>query len=426
MEAFEIEGGLPLSGRVRPSGNKNEALPALAASLLTSEPVILNNIPKIKDVLVMIEVMVELGTEVQWLGPNRLRLHTPQLRSNEVPPALGRRVRASILFAGALLGRARAVDLPPPGGDVIGRRRLDTHFAGFQQLGARFDTDDVYRLRADRLVGADVFLDEASVTATENLLMVAAVSEGTTILRNAACEPHVQGIARLLIAMGARIEGVGSNTLHIEGVEKLGGAEYTIGPDYLEIGSLMGLAAVTGGELIVEDVIPEDLRMIRMVFRRLGVQSQLVGDELHVPGGQDLAIQADLHNRIPKIDDAIWPQFPTDLMSIAITVATQSRGTVLFFEKMFEGRMFFVDALIGMGAQIILCDPHRVVVVGPAQLFGARLESPDVRAGMSLLIAALAARGTSRIFNIRQIDRGYERIDEKLRGLGARIKRVEH
>ncbi|MCO4760929.1 MAG: UDP-N-acetylglucosamine 1-carboxyvinyltransferase [Myxococcales bacterium] len=425
MEAFRIEGGVPLSGRIRVSGNKNEALPALACALLTPEPVTLSNVPDILDVRVMLDVMRHLGTEVTYETPNRIRLHTPKLLTTKIPPELGSRVRASILFVGPLLGRAGSVDLPPPGGDVIGRRRLDTHFDGLEQLGARFQPGDTYRLNSSRLRGVDMFLDEASVTGTENLLMAAATADGTTVLRNAASEPHVQGIARMLVKMGAAIEGIGSNCMTITGTDKLGGCEHNIGPDYLEIGSFVGLAAVTGGDLVIEDVVPDDLRMVRMVFERLGVKTKFRGNDLHVPGRQKLEIRTDLSGHVPKIDDAPWPQFPTDLMSIAITVATQSRGTVLFFEKMFEGRMFFVDALIGMGAQIILCDPHRVVVVGPSQLYASRLESPDVRAGMSLLIAALCARGTSVIHNIRQIDRGYERIEEKLRSLGARIERIQ-
>ena len=425
MDAFVIEGGVPLSGRITPSGNKNEALPAIAAAMLTPDPVELDNIPDIVDVRVMLEICRALGSEVEWIGSNRVRIHTPKLKTTLVPVELARRVRASILFAGPLVARAGSVDLPPPGGDVIGRRRLDTHFDGLERLGAGLQPGDVYRLRSGGLRGTDIFLDEASVTGTENLLMAAALAKGRTVLRNAACEPHVQGIAKMLVGMGAQIEGIGTNQLTIDGVDQLGGVQHRIGPDYLEIGSFMGLAAVTGGELVIEDVVADDLRMVRMVFERLGVRSELRGNELHVPGRQKLEIRPDLSGHVPKIDDAPWPQFPTDLMSIAITVATQSRGTVLFFEKMFEGRMFFVDALIGMGAQIILCDPHRVVCVGPSTLYGSRLESPDVRAGMALLIAALCARGQSKIYNIRQIDRGYERIEEKLRALGARIERVQ-
>jgi UDP-N-acetylglucosamine 1-carboxyvinyltransferase len=398
----------------------------VATCLLTDEPVTLHNVPDILDVRVMLQIAESLGTEVTRLGPHSVRLYTPTLRSTRVPEELGRRVRASILFAGALLGRAHEAYLPPPGGDVIGRRRLDTHLDGFVALGARFTSgEEGFSIVAPALIGDDLLLDEASVTATENLLMVAAVSQGTTVLNNAASEPHVQGIARLLNAMGAQIDGIGTNRLIIQGVDKLHGAEFTIGPDYLEVGSMIGLAAVTGGELRIEAAGPEHLRMIRHVFERLGVTTLVDGEDLLVPGNQTLQIRPDFGGGIPKIDDAIWPQFPTDLMSIAIMVATQSQGTVLFFEKMFEGRMFFVDSLIGMGAQIILCDPHRVVVVGKSKLVGQRVQSPDVRAGMALLIAALCAQGTSTIHNIRQIDRGYERIEEKLRALGARIERVD-
>jgi UDP-N-acetylglucosamine 1-carboxyvinyltransferase len=425
MSMFRIQGGAPLSGTVRVAGNKNEALPALATALLTDEPVVLHNLPDILDVRVMVEILVALGAEVTWLGPNSLRIHARDLRTTVIPPQLGRNVRASILFAGALLGRALQCELPPPGGDVIGRRRLDTHFDGFVALGATFEPGVTYKLRAAKLVGVDMFLDEASVTATENLLMAAAVAEGTTIIHNAACEPHVQGIARLLVAMGAEIEGIGTNRLVIHGKQKLHGAEFRIGPDYLEVGSFVGLAAVTGGELRIEDAAPEHLRMIRMVFARLGVQTVVDGADLLVPGRQELRIKQELHGGTARVDDSIWPQFPTDLMSIAITVATQSQGTVLFFEKMFEGRMFFVDHLIGMGARIILCDPHRVVIVGRSQLYGQTVQSPDVRAGMALLIAALCAQGTTTIRNIRQIDRGYERIDEKIRSLGGQIERIE-
>lgn len=424
MSFFRIEGGVPLNGTVRVSGNKNEALPVVAAALLADEPVTLRNLPDILDVRVMLDVAQALGAEVTRLSPHDVRMHTPRLTATRVPDAMGRHVRASILFAGALLGRAHQAQLPPPGGDVIGRRRLDTHLDGFVALGAKFESsDEGYSLSAERLVGADLLLDEASVTATENLLMAASVAEGTTILGNCAGEPHVQGLANMLVLMGANIEGIGSNRMVIHGVPRLGGCDYTIGPDYLEVGSFIGLAAVTGGELRIVDAAPAHLRMIAMVFRRLGVETLVQGNDILVPGGQHLRIRQDLGGGIPKIDDAIWPQFPTDLMSIAITVATQSHGTVLFFEKMFEGRMFFVDHLIGMGAQIILCDPHRVVVVGPAKLVGQRVQSPDVRAGMALLIAALCAQGVTTIHNVRQIDRGYERIEQKLQALGARIER---
>ncbi len=424
MSLFRIQGGVPLSGTVRVSGNKNEALPALATALLTDEPVVLRNIPDILDVRVMIDILRELGSEVTWLEPHAIRIVTRDLWTTELPD-LGRRVRASILFAGALLGRAGHCELPPPGGDVIGRRRLDTHFDGFAALGAKLTVGETYKLDSTGLVGADFFLDEASVTATENLLMAASVAKGTTVLSNVACEPHVQGIARLLTAMGAKIDGIGTNRLVIDGVQKLHGADFTIGPDYLEVGSFIGLAAVTGGSLRIQDAAPEHLRMIRMVFQRLGVRTEIDGQDVLVPGEQEMRIRQDLAGGIPRVDDAVWPQFPTDLMSIAITVATQSTGTVLFFEKMFEGRMFFVDHLIGMGAQIILCDPHRVVVAGPSRLVGQRVQSPDVRAGMALVMAALCAHGTTTIHNIRQIDRGYEKIEVKLAALGARIERIE-
>jgi UDP-N-acetylglucosamine 1-carboxyvinyltransferase len=429
MEKFVIEGGYPLSGELIPSGNKNEALPVLAATLLTDEEVTLQNLPKIRDVEVMCEVIRSVGGQAEWVGPNELKVCAGGVKTGELDAELCRRIRASILFAGPLIARQGRVVLPPPGGDVIGRRRLDTHFHALEALGARIAVRDVYELTAAQLSGADIFLDEASVTATENAIMAASLAKGTTIIRNAACEPHVCNLARMLNSMGAQISGIGSNQLTIQGVERLGGTTHEIESDYLEIGSFVGLAAVTGGELTIKRVKPESLRMIRLVFERLGVFTQLKespegGHELFVPAHQPLTVKPDYHNHVPKIDNSIWPAFPTDLMSIAITVATQCKGTVLFFEKMFEGRMFFVDHLQGMGAQIILCDPHRVVVVGPQPLRGAKVQSPDVRAGMALLIAGLAAKGKTEIYNIHQIDRGYERVDEKLRLLGAQIERL--
>ncbi|GMV38577.1 MAG: UDP-N-acetylglucosamine 1-carboxyvinyltransferase [Myxococcales bacterium] len=426
MEKFIIEGGRRLSGEVTPSGNKNEALPALAAALLTAGPVTLHNVPNIKDVGVMLQVIEALGARVSRPSANTVIIEAADIERRRLSEELCQRIRASILFAGPLLARLHGVDLPPPGGDVIGRRRLDTHFIGLRELGASFELDRLYHLRSPgRLRGASIFLDEQSVTATENLVMAAVLAEGTTTLQNAACEPHVQGLCHLLVSMGAHIEGIGTNSLVIEGVESLHGAEFTIGPDYLEIGSFIGLGAIIGDGLRVNGVRQGDMRMIVKVFERLGVALERGPDWVFVPGGQTLRVQPDLQGAIPKIDDAPWPAFPTDLMSIVITVATQAHGTVLFFEKMFDGRMFFVDNLISMGASIILCDPHRVVVAGPSQLFGGRVESPDVRAGMALLIASLCAKGESHIYNIRQIDRGYERIDEKLRALGAAIQRVE-
>jgi UDP-N-acetylglucosamine 1-carboxyvinyltransferase len=424
MEKFVIEGGEVLSGAVTPAGNKNEALPCLAATLLTDEPVVLENLPRIRDVEVMVEVLREMGSSVEWIEENTLRVAS---RADRVvlPFDLCKKIRASILFAGPLLGRQGEVELPPPGGDVIGRRRLDTHFLGFSALGASIEWENrLYKIKADKLVGAEIFLDEASVTGTENILMAAVVSQGTTVIQNTACEPHVQGLCRMLIGMGALIEGVGTNQLTVHGQTSLQGTTHRISPDFMEISSWIGLAAMTGSELLVTDVVPRDLRMVKVVYERLGVHFKIEGSSLTVPKNQKMEIVSDFHGEIPQVADAPWPAFPTDLMSIAITMATMSKGTVLFFEKMFEGRMFFVDSLKSMGARIILCDPHRAVVVGPARLYGATLESPDVRAGMALLIAALAAEGQSTIYNIRQIDRGYERIDEKLRALGANIQRL--
>ncbi len=437
MGRFVIDGGYRVAGEVVPSGNKNEALPALAACLLTDEEVVLENLPRIRDVEVMVQILQDLGAEAEWTGSNRLRVKAVEVRKSALDPALGRRVRASVLFAGSLMARRHEVVLPPPGGDVIGRRKLDTHFDALMALGATLDVGDSYRLRADALVGGEMFLEEASVTATENAIMAAALAKGTTVIENAACEPHVRGLCRMLSAMGARIGGIGTNTLTIEGVDRLHGATHVVGPDYLEVGSYIGLAAVMGDGVTIHGANPRELRKIRGVFETLGVQMQFSeageaatpggcpGGKVFVPGRQQLRVRPDLLGAIPQIDDAPWPQFPTDLMSIAIVVATQSAGTTLFFEKMFEGRMFFVDGLIGMGASIILCDPHRVVVAGPSRLYGTTLESPDVRAGMALLIASLAATGRSVIGNIRQIDRGYERVDEKLRLLGARIERLD-
>lgn len=424
MEKFVIEGRHTLSGSVTPNGSKNEALPCLAATLLTDEPVVLKNMPRIRDVLVMCEVLEAQGATCEWTGPNTLKVVAAGVESTTLDAQLCKHIRASILFAGPMVARLGRVVLPPPGGDVIGRRRLDTHFHAFEALGAGVDVSTVYDIQAAQLIGADIFLDEASVTATENAIMAAALANGTTILRNAACEPHVCALARMLVSMGAHIDGIGTNTLRIEGVDSLGGTEHEIESDYLEIGSFMGLAAVTGSALTINKVRPASLRMIRMVFDRLGVPSRIEGNKLHVPENLPMRIRADYHNQVPRIHDSIWPAFPTDLMSIAITAATQSEGTVLFFERMFEGRMFFVDMLQGMGAQIILCDPHRVVVVGPTPLKGTRVQSPDVRAGMAMLIASLCAEGTSEIYNVHQIDRGYERIDEKLRALGANIQRL--
>ena len=423
MERFIIEGGHKLSGTLIPGGNKNEALPALAASLLTNEEVILHNVPHIRDVEVMMDIIRDLGGEADFQDDNKVRLCCEKVNKTDLSEDLCRKVRASILFAGPMLAQHHEVRLPPPGGDVIGRRRLDTHFLAFQGMGSDIDINGAYHLKAKHLLGNDIFFDEPSVTATENAVMAAVLARGQTILRNVACEPHVEGLCRMLSNMGAHIEGIGSNTLTIHGTGGLHGTEHTIGTDYLEIGSYIGLAAATGSSIEIKNVRLTDLRMIRMVFEKLGIRVIPKGTTLIVPAEQEMCIRSDLHNAIPKIDDAPWPAFPTDLMSIAITVATQCSGTIIFFEKMFEGRMFFFFFLVAMGAQIILCDPHRVVVAGRSKLLGTRLESPDVRAGMALLIAALTAEGQSSIYNVRQIDRGYERVDEKLRSLGAHIER---
>ncbi len=426
MESFVIEGGQPLHGTVTPSGNKNAALPALAAALLTTDPVVLRNVPDIGDVRSMAALLADAGVDVQKTGERELTLQAGQICRSQLNAELSRVIRASILLAGPMLARCGQVSLPPPGGDVIGRRRVDTHLLALGALGAQISVDDGYHMRTSGLRGSDILLDEASVTGTENAIMGAVLARGTTIIRNAASEPHVQDLCRLLVAMGALIDGIASNTLTIEGVDRLHGAEFTISPDYIEIGSFIGLGAITRGLIRIRGVVPEDLRMIRMGFERLGVWVELEGQDLIVPGGQRLQIWSDVHGAIPKIDDAPWPGFPADLMSIALVVATQATGTILIHEKMFESRLYFVDKLIGMGARIILCDPHRAVIVGPSQLHAepSGLSSPDIRAGMALLIAALCAEGTSVIRNIGQIDRGYDRIDDKLAALGARIERI--
>jgi UDP-N-acetylglucosamine 1-carboxyvinyltransferase len=424
-EAFVIEGGQPLSGRITAAGNKNAALPIIAACVLTDEPVVLRNVPRILDVETMVALVDDLGVTVDWQGPNELYVHASALVKNELDEGLCARIRASILLAGPLLARCGRAIIPPPGGDVIGRRRLDTHVHAFTFLGAEVHANRRYDMSAPRLVGTNLFLDEASVTGTENAIMAAVTAEGETVIGNAACEPHVQDLCRFLVSLGAHIEGIGSNLLRIEGVERLGGGEYRIAPDHIEIASFMGLAAVTPGEIIIDDVRPEDLAAITPGFDRLGVSAAVDGTTVRVPDRQELVVRDDLGGQIPKIEDGPWPAFPADLTSIALAVATQARGTILIFEKMFENRLFFVDKLVGMGARVILCDPHRAIVAGPSRLYGERMESPDIRAGMAMLIASLCADGVSTIGNISQIDRGYERIDERLRSLGARIERVE-
>ncbi len=425
MEKFIIEGGIPLKGEMTPAGNKNAALPMLAATLLTSEPVILHNVPDIRDVRDMRQLISLLGVDVENLGGNSWRVTARTVRPADLDPDLCSRIRASILLAGPMLARSGEIHLPPPGGDVIGRRRLDTHLLALKTLGAEVQYRRSFDFRARRrLKGANILLDEASVTGTENAIMAAVTARGTTVIRNAASEPHVQELCQMLNTLGARISGIGSNTLVIEGVDELHGGEVTVGPDYLEVVSYIGAAVVTHGELRIRNAGPQYLDMIRMVFRRLGVEWKVEGEDIIVPPRQRLKIEPDLGGAVPEIKTNIWPAFPTDLMSIAIVVATQSRGSVLFHNWMFEGRMYFTDKLKSMGAQIILCDPHRCIVNGPTRLYGEKVESPDIRAGMALVLAALAAEGKTTIRNAGQIDRGYERVDEKLRVLGARIERA--
>ena len=424
-ESFVIEGGHRLNGRVKAAGNKNGALPILAGCLLTSEPVTLHNVPRIRDVDTMLALLSDIGVEVEWVGANDVQVQAADIRKVELDAELCAQMRASFLLAGPLLVRCGRAVVPPPGGDVIGRRRLDPHIHAFGELGAEIDVGATYDLRADRLRGAELFLDEASVMATENAVMAAVLAPGRSVLGNAACEPHIQDLCRFLVSLGARIEGIESNVLRIEGVERLSGGDWVIGPDHVEVASLIGLAAVTGGDVTVENVRIADLVSILPTFAKLGVQVELGETWVRVPPEQELLIEDDLGGHIPKIEDGPWPAFPSDCTSIALTVATQAHGTILLFEKMFENRLFFTDKLVSMGARIILCDPHRAVVTGPAKLRGQRMESPDIRAGMSMLLASLCAEGSSTIGAVYQIDKGYERIDERLRALGARIERVE-
>ena len=422
---FCVTGGRALEGTIRPAGNKNAVLPILAATLLADGPCRIDNVPRIRDVETMLDLLAHLGASVDWVAPNTVVVDTRAAEPRELDPALCARIRASILFAGPMLARFGRVTLPPPGGDVIGRRRVDTHFLALEALGATVEVGKRYRLEAKALTAADVFLDEPSVTGTENALMAAVRANGRTVLRNAASEPHVQDLARFLVSLGAEIDGIGTNTLSIVGRERLSApaVAFSIGPDHIEIGSFLGLAAVTNGSVKIEGVRVADLRSTLFAFDRLGVRPRLDGETLIVAHNQERRIRSDLGGHIPKLEDGPWPAFPADLMSIAIVVATQCEGALLVFEKMFESRLFFVDKLIGMGARIVLCDPHRAVIAGPSPLRGGEVESPDIRAGMAVLLAALAAEGDSVIHNVGQIERGYERIDERLRGLGAQIER---
>jgi UDP-N-acetylglucosamine 1-carboxyvinyltransferase len=426
MEKFVIQGGTPLAGEITAAGNKNAALPILAACLLTDEDVVLQNLPRIRDTEAQIALLERLGVKVEWMGDNELRLRADAVTDTAVDDALAAKIRASFLLAGPLLARFGEARMPPPGGDFIGRRRLDPHLDAFRDMGARVEGERMIEITAPKggLRPCGIFMDEPSVMATENALMAAALTRGETTISNAACEPHVQDLARLLVKMGAQIDGIGSNVMTVRGGDKLGGAEHRICADHIEVASFMALAAATKGELRIRDAEPADLITIRRAFRRLGLQSMVEGNDILVPPEQALEIRDDVGDAIPKIDDGPWPAFPADLTSIALALATQARGTILIFEKMFENRLFFVDKLVAMGARITLCDPHRAIVSGPSRLHGERVESPDIRAGMAMLIAALAADGTSEIGNIAQIDRGYERIELRLRDLGARIERV--
>jgi UDP-N-acetylglucosamine 1-carboxyvinyltransferase len=426
LEKFVIKGGVPLSGELTVAGNKNAALPILAACLLTEEELLLHRVPRIRDTEAQIALLEQLGVEAAWTGDNSLRLCAASVTDVAVDEDLSQQIRASFLLAGPLLARFGEARMPPPGGDFIGRRRLDAHLDAFQDLGARIDGDRWIELSAKPagLRACAIFMDEPSVMGTENALMAAALTPGPTTISNAASEPHVQDLARLLAAMGARVDGIGSNVMTVHGRDRLGGAEHTITADHIEVGSFMALAAATGGEVRIRDAAPSDLVNVRRQFRRLGLDSSIEGDDVIVPPGQPLRVKPDNGGAIPKIEDGPWPAFPADLTSIALALATQAEGEVLIFEKMFENRLFFVDKLVAMGARITLCDPHRAIVSGPSRLHGERVESPDIRAGMAMLIAALAADGVSEIGNIRQIDRGYEQIDERLRSLGAQIERV--
>jgi UDP-N-acetylglucosamine 1-carboxyvinyltransferase len=425
MSTFVVEGGHPLSGSIRPAGNKNAALPCLCAAVLSAEPVVLHNVPKIRDVDTLLEVLQSVGADARWTGPNTVTVDASGVSVGRVDREQAARIRGSLLLAGPLLGRFGKVELPPPGGDVIGRRRMDTHFMAFEALGARVNLEGDFAIETEGLVGADMFLDEPSVTGTENAIMAAVTARGDTVIRNAAAEPHVQDLCHLLVGMGARIEGIGSGRLCIQGVPELGGAAFTLSADHIETGSFIGLAAVTASDLTIEDAPVQHLDSTLLGFRRLGVECRIDGTRLEVLGSGEHVVRADAFSAVPKIDDGPWPAFPADLTSIALVTATQCDGTILIHEKMFESRMFFTDKLVAMGARIILCDPHRAVVVGPSRLRGAPVESPDIRAGMALLLAALGAEGVSHIHNIRQIERGYQQIDERLRALGARIQRVD-
>lgn len=425
MARFKIEGGSTLSGSVTPSGNKNEALPALMACLLTEEPVTYNRMPRIGDVLTSCEVLADLGVDVTWHSEESLTLCAKNITYKKPDPGLCATIRASILLLGPMLARFGKVELALPGGDVIGARRIDTHWEGIEALGGKLRLGHTITGEIHKIVGTDIYFDEPSVTATENILLLAVKCHGITTIHNAACEPHVVGVCKLLNAMGAKISGIGSNRLIVEGVQTLKGANHTIGPDFMEVGSFLCLGAIAGGKVTVQNVEMDDLRFVLKTLARLGIDPVLEGKNLTIDGTKPLKMRKDISGRIGTIYSGPWPAYPTDLMSVAIVAATQSQGTMVFFEKMFEGRMFFTDKLMQMGANIVLCDPHRIVISGKSQLYGAHMSSPDVRAGMALIMAALVAEGPSIINNIYQVDRGYFNIEQKLKGLGANIVRED-
>lgn len=425
MEYFIVEGPTKLKGDFYPKGNKNAALPIIAATLLTDKDVILKNLPEIEDVKIMLEILKSLGGTVEKIKKNEYKINCSNVNNFVIDDKLGQKIRTSLLFAGPLLSRFGKAKFPRPGGDVIGKRRLDTHFLGFQKLGATFKINKHFELNAKKLKGTFIYLDEASVTGTENIIMAATFAEGVTIIYNAACEPHVQDLCNFINKLGGKISGIGTNKLIIEGVASLNGGEWQIISDHIEVGSIIGLAAVTHSKLRIKNIIPQHYHIIKNSFNKIGVDFYFEENDIIVPENQDLTVHPDIDNSIPVISDSIWPGFPADLTSIAVTIATQAKGTIVIFEKLFESRLFFTDKLVNLGAKLVLCDPHRVVVSGPNSLYGGEVTSPDIRAGMAMLIATLVAKGQSKIFNIIQIDRGYEKIDERLNALGAKIKRIK-
>lgn len=422
MARFIINGGRRIGGKYSPPGNKNAALPMLAASILTDQPVRLKNLPLINDVFTMLEILADLNVRVELKG-HTVTICAAGLRKTALRKDLCEKVRSSILFAGPMAARLGSATIYPPGGDVIGRRRLDSHFDGLAKLGIKADGNGLFRFKRGKFEGARILLDEASVTATENIVMAAVLAKGRTTIFNAACEPHVQDLCHMLNKMGADISGIGTNFIIINGVEVLGGVTHDISMDYIDMASFITASALTGGELMIDNVPENQMDIISKPFQKMGVKWTVRDGLLHLPAKQSLRIRNDFGEAIPKIEDGIWPSLPSDLMSIAIVLATRASGTMLFFEKMFESRMYFVDRLIDMGARIVQCDPHRVVVSGPAPLHGLHMSSPDIRAGMALLLAALCADGESVIDNAQCIDRGYENVERRLRGLGADIIR---